>query len=122
MLFGNANYRQFMLGSQLSNMVNDQKDERSIESLKQLFALLYSDGNDSSEDIVKRSEAFGNVNALYGWSAYFFFVQLVEKYNDFFHLSTTKNPPPRIAKLLLEDCCYQSCRNGNFQYSRPNTN
>ncbi len=102
LLFGNANYRQFMLGSQLTNMVNDQKDERSIESLKQLFALLYSDGKDSSEDTVKRAEAFGTVNALYGWSAYFFFVQLVEKYSDFFHLSTTKNPPPKIAKQLAK--------------------
>lgn len=102
MLFGNANYRQFMLGSQLTNMVNDQKDEKSIESLKQLFALLYSDGNDSSEDVVKRAQSFGTVNALYGWSAYFFFVQLVEKYSDFFHLSTIKNPPPKIAKQLAK--------------------
>lgn len=100
LLFGNANYRQFMLGSQLTNMVSDQKDEKSIESLKQLFALLYTDGYDSSEDIVKRAETFGEVNALYGWSAYFFFVELVERYKDYFHLSTTKNPPARVQRVL----------------------
>ena len=88
LLFGNGNYRQFMLGS--------------IESLKQLFALLYSDGNDSSDDIINRSEKFGTVNALYGWSAYFFFAQLVKKYRNFFVLSTTKNPPPKVAKQLAK--------------------
>ena len=102
MLFGNGNYRQFMLGSQLTNMVHDQKNERGIESLKQLFALLYSDGNDSSDDIVNRSEKFGTVNAMYGWSAYFFFVQLVEKYKDYFKLSMTKNPPPKVAVQLAK--------------------
>jgi len=100
MLFGNGNYRQFMLGSQLTNMVNNQKNEKGIEGLKQLFALLYTDGKDSSEDIVKRAEVFGEVNALYGWSAYFFFVQLVKKYNDYFRLSMTKNPKPRVAQEL----------------------
>ena len=70
------------------------------EGLKQLFALLYTDGNDSSDDVVKRSEVFGEVNALYGWSAYFFFVQLVKKYSDYFRLSTTKNPSPKVAREL----------------------
>lgn len=102
LLFGNGNYRQFMLASQLTSMTNDQKNERGIESLKQLFALLYSDGNDSSDDVIKRSKLFGDVNALYGWSAYFFFVQLVEKYKDFFHLSTIENPRPKIAKELAK--------------------
>jgi hypothetical protein len=100
LLFGNGNYRQFMLGSQLTNMVKDQKNDKGIQSLKQLFALLYSDGEDSSEDIIKRSEVFGEVNALYGWSAYFFFVQLVEKYKDYFRLSMTKSPPPKVAREL----------------------
>lgn len=100
MLFGNANYRQFMLASQLDNMVRSQKNEKGIEGLKQLFALLYTDGNDSSDDVVKRSEVFGEVNALYGWSAYFFFVQLVKKYSDYFRLSMTKNPKPKVAREL----------------------
>jgi len=100
MLFGNANYRQFMLGSQLTAMVEANKRQTAISSLVQLFALLYSDGDDSSEAIVKRSKVFGEVNALYGWSAYFFFVELVEKYKDYFHLSTTKNPPAQIQNLL----------------------
>ena len=72
MLFGTGSYRQWMLGSQLTNMVSGQKNEKGIESLKQLFAMLYTDGNDSSDDIVRRSKVFGEVNALYGWSAYFF--------------------------------------------------
>jgi hypothetical protein len=100
MLFGNGNYRQFMLGSQLSNMANSQKNEKGIEGLKQLFALLYSDGNDSSHDIVKRADVFGNVNALYGWSAYFFFVQLVKKNKDYFLSYTIKNPKPQVAQEL----------------------
>ena len=102
LLFGNGNFRQFMLGSQLTNMVTDQKNERGIESLKQLFALLYTDGKDSSDDVVERSEAFGYVNALYGWSAYFFFVQLVEKYSVYFRLSTTENPPPKVQTQLAK--------------------
>jgi len=100
MLFGKANYRQFMLGSQLASMIEKKKGDASINSLTQLFALLYSDGKDSSEDIVERSKVFGEVNALYGWSAYFFFVELVERYKDFFRLSTIKNPPVRIQKVL----------------------
>jgi len=100
MLFGKANYRQFMLGSQLATMVEKNKSEASIGSLTQLFALLYSDGNDSSEDIVRRAGVFGEVNALYGWSAYFFFVELLKRYNDYFHLSTTKNPSQRVKTAL----------------------
>lgn len=102
MLFGKGSYRNFMLGSQLSNMVSDQKNERGIESLKQLFAMLFTDGSDSTKDIVVRSKIFGEVNALYGWSAYFFFAQLVEKYKDFFHLSTIENPPLRIKTVLAK--------------------
>ena len=102
LLFGKGNYRQFMLGSQLTSMIEANREQASIGSLKQLFALLYSDGNDSSDDVVERSKVFGEVNALYGWSAYFFFVELVEKYNDYFRLSTTKNPPVRIAQELAK--------------------
>ena len=100
MLFGNANYRQFMLASQLTSMVEANKQQTAISSLVQLFALLYSDGKDSTDDIIRRSKTFGEVNALYGWSAYFFFAELVEKYSDYFRLSTTKNPPARIKQLL----------------------
>ena len=107
MLFGTANYKQFMLSSQLASMVENNKNEGGINSLIQLFALLYSDGNDASEDVVKRAKVFGEVNALYGWSAYFFFAQLVKKYNDYFHLSTTKNPPVPIAKEYLKQLLSQ---------------
>jgi hypothetical protein len=99
LLFGKANFRQFMLGSQLTSMVEANKQQTAISSLVQLFALLYSDGEDSSEEVVKRSKVFGEVNALYGWSAYFFFVELVERYKDYFHLSTTENPPAQIQRL-----------------------
>lgn len=100
LLFGNGNYRQFMIGSQLQQMIQDNKNSGAIPSLVQLFALLYSDGDDSSDDVVKRAELFGDVNAMYGWSAYFFFVELVAKYKDYFRLSTTKNPPPRVSRNL----------------------
>ena len=102
LLFGNANYRQFMIGSQLTAVIHDQKNERGIESLKRLLALLYSDGDDLSEDIVKRSEKFGEVNALYGWSAYFFFAQSVERYKDYSPLSTTANPPQKAAAASVK--------------------
>ncbi len=108
LLFGNANYRQWMLASQLTNMANDQKNERGIESLKQLFALLYTDGDDSSEAIIRRTKIFGQLNALYGWSAYFFFALLVEKYNDYFHLSMTANPPLKVRLLLAKQQLRQS--------------
>lgn len=91
MLLGNANFRQFMLSSQLSQMVEDNKaNERCIESLIQLLAVLYSEDNDDDSDKMrKRAEEFKSVSALYGWSAYFFFVMLVLKYKDYF-LSYTK--------------------------------
>ena len=98
LLFANGNYRQFMLGSQLTSMIENNKKQGGIPSLIQLFALLYSDGNDSGEDVAKRIGFFGEINALYGWSSYFFFVELVEKYKDYFLLSTTKNPPVPIMK------------------------
>ena len=79
-------------------MIENNKNQGGIPSLIQLFALLYSDGNDSGEDVAKRAGFFGEINALYGWSAYFFFVELVEKYKDYFLLSTTKNPPAPIMK------------------------
>ncbi len=100
MLFGNANYRQWMIGSQLTTMVEEHKNQRGIEALKQLFALLYTDGNDSSEAVVKRAKIFGEVNALYGWSSFFFFAMLVEKYNDFFHLSMTTNQAAKIQAVI----------------------
>lgn len=114
MLFGKGSFRQFMLGSQLTTMVADQKNERGIESLKQLFAMLYTDGNDSSEDIVKRANVFGEVNALYGWSAFFFFAQLVEKYKDYFHLSTIANPPLKVRTILAKQQLRQSLLKTTF--------
>lgn len=102
MLFGNASFRQFQLSSQLASMIEKKKGDASINSLTQLFALLYSDGKDSSEDIVARAKVFGEVNAMYGWSAYFFFVELVERYKDYFHLYTTKNPPVQIQKVSAQ--------------------
>ena len=102
LLFGNGSYRQWMLGSQLSAMVEENKKQGGIKHLKNLFALLYTDGNDSGEEVAERGKLFGEVNALYGWSAYFFFVELVEKYNDYFRLSMTKNPRQAIAKELAK--------------------
>lgn len=102
MLFGKANFRQWMISSQLTKMIEENKNQGGIPSLITLFALLYSDGNDSSDDVVARSRVFGEVNALYGWSAYFFFVELLEKYNDYFRLSTTKNPPAKIQRVLAQ--------------------
>jgi hypothetical protein len=114
LLFGNGNYRQFMIGSQLTAMIEQNKNQGGIPSLITLFALLYSDGNDSSEDVVQRTQAFGEVNALYGWSAYFFFVELVEKYKNYFHLSTTKNPPLTIAKEYLKQQLNRSLLKTSF--------
>ena len=102
LLFGNGSYRQWMLGSQLSAMVEENKKQGGIKHLKNLFALLYSDGRDSGEEVAERGKLFGEVNALYGWSSYFFFVELVEKYNDYFRLSMTKNPRQAIAKELAK--------------------
>ena len=100
MLFGNANYRQWMIGSQLSTMIEEHKSGKGIEALKQLFALLYTDGNDSSEAVVKRAKIFGEVNALYGWSSFFFFAMLVEKYNDFFHSYMITNMGDKIQTAI----------------------
>ena len=108
LLFGNANYRQFMLANQLAQMADKGKKKASIQSLTQLFALLYSDGDDSSEGVVKRSKIFEDVNALYGWSAYFFFVELVEKYSDYFRLSTTKSQPARGQRLRAKQLLRRS--------------
>ena len=39
LLFGNGNYRQFMIGSQLTNMVEENRNQGGIPSLIQLFAV-----------------------------------------------------------------------------------
>ena len=92
MLFSKGTFRQFMLGSQLTSAVSEHKNNRGIQSLKQLFALLYSDGDDSSEGIIKRSEIFGEVNALYGWSAYFYFLAVGKEVERIYRLIYDKEP------------------------------
>ena len=102
MLFGNANYRQFMLSSQLASMIerNKKKGDGGIGSLIQLFALLYSDGDDSSEDVVRRSKIFSEVNALYGWSAYFFFCRVGREIQRLFPLIYDQEPTSSSTKSV----------------------
>jgi hypothetical protein len=100
MLFGNGSYRQWMLGNQLSKIVAENKNEKVVDGLLQLLAVLYTDGDESNEGIAKRIEAFKDLNVLNGWSAYFFFALLVKKYNGYF-LSFTKDQLSRKAQSLL---------------------
>jgi hypothetical protein len=103
LLFGNANYRQWMLCNQLAKIVENRESANCIEGLTQLLAVIYSDGNESNDALEWRAREFENVNALYGWSAYFFFIMLVQKYKDFFQLYTTPTTHIKMKrKLTLE--------------------
>jgi len=84
MLFGNASYRQWMLLTQLSKVVEENKNEKCIDALINLLAVIYTDGDDSDIALKERVEAFKEVDALTGWSGYFFFALLLNKYKDYF--------------------------------------
>ena len=84
MLFGNANYRQWMLLTQISKIVEENKNEKCIDGLVNLLAVIYTDGDDSDIALKERVEAFKEIDALNGWSGYFFFALLLNKYNDYF--------------------------------------
>jgi len=94
MLFGTANYRQFMLCSQLANMVS----ENNITGLNQLAAILYTDGNEDTKEVAARAKKFQELNALYAWSAYFFFAMLLKRYNEFFQSFTSDRPNLKALK------------------------
>lgn len=101
MLFGNANYRQWMLSSQLAKIIEENKNEKCIQGLIQLMAVLYTDGDDSDKGLEKRIEAFQEVDALTGWSCYFFFALLLDKYKDFFQSYTNNLKQPLAKKKYL---------------------
>lgn len=92
MLFGNANYRQWMLSNQLARVAEENKNEKCIDALIQLLAVIYTDGNDSDEAMKERAEIFKDVDALTGWSGYFFFALLVNKYKDYFQSFSSATP------------------------------
>jgi hypothetical protein len=92
-----------MLCNQLAKIVENRESANCIEGLTQLLAVIYSDGNESNDALEWRAREFENVNALYGWSAYFFFIMLVQKYKDFFQLYTTPTTHIKMKrKLTLE--------------------
>lgn len=101
MLLGSSNFRMFMLSSQLSQMVEENKSsERCIDNLRQLVAVVYSDGNDDTDSMRKRANDFKDLNALFAWSAYFFFALLVTKYKEFFHLYTKGKLTKEMKKVM----------------------
>lgn len=103
MLFGNASYRQWMLGNQLSKMVTDNQNDKCIEGLIQLLAVIYTDNEDIEKDLTERVKAFRDVDALTGWSGYFFFALLLKKYSDYFQLSTKSLRLKKVqSQLTLE--------------------
>lgn len=84
LLFGNASYKQHKLMAQLSSAVDGSTKNKVVESLQQLLAVLYTDGDDTDEGIKKRIEAFKDLDGFTAWSGWFFFVQLTHKYKSFF--------------------------------------
>ena len=103
MLFGNANYRQWMLLTQISKIVEENKNEKCIDGLVNLLAVIYTDGDDSDIALKERVEAFKELDALTGWSGYFFFALLLNKYKDFFlSFSNARQSLKGEQKLNLE--------------------
>ena len=103
MLFGNANYRQWMLLTQLSKIIEENKNEKCIDGLVNLLAVIYTDGDDSDIALKERVETFKEVDALTGWSGYFFFALLLNKYKDFFLSFSSERPNLKAQqKLNLE--------------------
>jgi len=82
--FGNASFEQFKLSSMLNDAMSKGIGGLKINSLIQLVALLYSDGDDSEEGLEERIKEFETLDSYAGFSAWFFFAMLSNKYNKFF--------------------------------------
>lgn len=82
--FGNASYEQFKLSSMLNDAMSKGVSGLRIDSLIQLVALLYSDGDDSEEGLEERIKEFSFLDSYTGFSAWFFFAMLSNKYKQFF--------------------------------------
>lgn len=98
LLFGNTNYKQYKLMTQLSAKVDDKKNANTVDSLIQLLAVLYTDGDDSDEAVSKRISEFEDIRADIAWSGWFFFALLIDKYRNFFQSYSSQTPR---AKMLI---------------------
>tara|TARA_R110000765_G_scaffold371493_5_gene461735 strand:- start:111 stop:953 length:843 start_codon:yes stop_codon:yes gene_type:complete len=106
--FGNASYEQFKLSSMLNDAMSKGVGELRIDSLIQLVALLYSDGDDSEEGLEDRIKEFYTLDSYTGFSAWFFFAMLSDKYKQYFQ-SCLNNQQAQI--LTLEEIWKKRFRN-----------
>jgi hypothetical protein len=107
--FGNYNYNQFKLSAQLSSSIEGVKNGNAIDSLVQLLAIIYTDGDNSNAGIDKRILAFKDLNALYGWSGWFFFALLTTKYKNYFQ-SYSNNQAEAVLKMKKENLKRSICK------------
>jgi len=98
LLLGNASYKQFKLMAQLSTSIDKAKSGKGVDALRQLLAVLYTDGKDTDEDISRRVMLFADLNAMTAYSGWFFFVRLTHKYRNFFQLFLSN---PHKAKSIM---------------------
>jgi len=108
-LLGNASYKQFMLSTKIDNLIKKGLSDSYIDCLIQCLALFYTDGDDSNEGINKRVEEFGEIQAIYGYNAWFFFVVVINKYNDFFQSCLTRKMTKLQAKAILKERILKLC-------------
>ena len=101
--FSDGTYNQFKLSNMISTQISGDKKPATVEGLIQLLAVLYTnEGNNSNEAINEKIGLFWDVDALTGWSSYFFFVQSVHKWKDFFNSYMGKTTYRKQRKATLK--------------------
>ena len=83
--FAEGTYNQFKLSHMLATQIEGKKNTSTTEGLVQLTAVLYTHKNDNSNEAInEKIGLFWELDALTCWSSYFFFVQSVSKWKNFF--------------------------------------
>ena len=98
--FGNASFEQWKLSNMLNDAMQQGIGRLKVDSLRQLVALLYSNGDDSSEALEQRIADFESLDAGTAYCAWFFFVMLQDKYKTFFQSCLTN--PQNLQKMKEE--------------------
>lgn len=102
LFFGNASYKQFKLMSQLATEIDKNKTQGAVDSLRQLLAIIYTNGNDSDQAITERYHSFKDLDLLTAYSGWFFFAMVLTKYRNFFLLSSDQ-AQVKMEVLKLEE-------------------
>jgi hypothetical protein len=98
-MFGEGTFNQWKLSNMLTQQIQKDINQSTVDCLVQLLAVLYIDNNDNSDEAIsRRAKEFYSLDSLTAWSCYFFFVQLVDKWKSFFQFYTEKMSAHNLLK------------------------